>query len=458
MRMTITVMLIFCIVGCASINHQVYNDFLYREDGNFVTIIGYTGNDRNVIVPDNINNKPVKIIFEYAFRDNRYIESVSIPNTVDEIGAFAFTGCINIKNVYLLDSTEKNRFAIFNQDAFRRSSQEDIIISLSGSRDFETIYNKNNHIIQWLSVTEYISSIGPHNSFFIPLSTSYYIVFNNQIINPIPYDEKTEIKIEETTNNILFYYKEPRIRTGIRRGNNLIYFNGEQLLSTGNDVSILFNNNEIYFSIGSARSYNIYRNNQLLYQNVDNIKITRNRDVYYSKETQRIGTIYRNDIIIKQNIEGFSNFDVDDSGENIVYTVLENITFKLYKNDQLLTASNNFIFYPKISPNGNKIYYFEARQGPNNSMLFYVRGSDIPPIIAGPYLKPNGYGSFIFSNNSGYVACSVESFTRGMEGLYIILNDRLLGPYRNLSYNFYFTEDSKYFIYTHDGIEERIIL
>ena len=40
-------------------------------------------------------------------------------------------------------------------------------------------------------------------------------------------------------------------------------------------------------------------------------------------------------------------------------------------------------------------------------------------------------------------------------GLYILLNSTLIGPYRRLSTDYYFTDDSKYLIYTHDGIEEK---
>jgi hypothetical protein len=116
------------------------------------------------------------------------------------------------------------------------------------------------------------------------------------------------------------------------------------------------------------------------------------------------------------------------------------------------------IFWPKLSPDGSKLYYYEAEYGPNRSLLFYIKGQDVAPIIAGPYLKPSGYGTFLFSNDSKYVVCHVESFTRGMAGLYLILNSKLLGPYNNIKNDFHFTKDSKFLIYTHDGIEEKIAL
>jgi len=358
------IFIIFNILGCVSVEKNNYEGLLYKEDKDAIIIIGYTGNKDDVHIPNIINNKPVKYISDRAFMDNTIIRNIFIPSSVESIGVFAFSGCDNLKYVYLLDSTDKNRFSVFHETAFNYTKQENIIVSLPATKTIETIYNKNC-ILQWATVIETITNNGRFNyrygSSNYSASESNYIVYNDQIIS-VPYAHKNEIKIEEIKNDILFYYKAPRERIYTNHKDYLVYYNGIFLLSDYN-VNIIQNNNvDIYFSVGSSRNNFLFKNNQLIISgNIENIKISRDGDIYYTKEQNRLVSIFKNDQALLQNIEGFSNFDVDDTGENIVYTILENITFKLYKNNQLITTSNNFIFYPSISPNGNKIYYFEAR-------------------------------------------------------------------------------------------------
>lgn len=61
-----------------------------------VTITKYTGKESTVILPSTINSWPVTKIGEAAFQDNTTITSVTIPDSVTEIGANAFAGCTNL--------------------------------------------------------------------------------------------------------------------------------------------------------------------------------------------------------------------------------------------------------------------------------------------------------------------------------------------------------------------------
>lgn len=73
----------------------VKNDFL-DPPPKTVTITKYTGTESTVILPSTINSWPVTKIGEDALKDNTTITSVTIPDSVTEIGSNAFAGCTNL--------------------------------------------------------------------------------------------------------------------------------------------------------------------------------------------------------------------------------------------------------------------------------------------------------------------------------------------------------------------------
>lgn len=76
----------------------VKNDFL-DPPPKTVTITKYTGTESTVILPSTINSWPVTKIGEDALKDNTTITSVTIPDSVTEIGSNAFAGCTNLTSV-----------------------------------------------------------------------------------------------------------------------------------------------------------------------------------------------------------------------------------------------------------------------------------------------------------------------------------------------------------------------
>ena len=69
---------------------------------NEIKITGYTGSDKNVIIPSTIDGKTVVAIEEMAFSTSE-LNSVVIPNGVTTIGDFAFYGC-KLTNVVIPSS------------------------------------------------------------------------------------------------------------------------------------------------------------------------------------------------------------------------------------------------------------------------------------------------------------------------------------------------------------------
>ena len=94
--------IIILLVKTDTVNAQTkqIGDYLCEVSGNSVIIKGYYGKDDNVIVPNEIENKKVTAIGDYAF-NNKRIRTISLPDTVTKIGIKAFQSCRDLQNVDL---------------------------------------------------------------------------------------------------------------------------------------------------------------------------------------------------------------------------------------------------------------------------------------------------------------------------------------------------------------------
>jgi len=78
--------------GCLSVSQTrpgSENGFLYTVNNNAVTITGWNGTAEDVVIPDVINQLPVKVILPYVFA-RKNIRSVTIPASVTNIGDSSF--------------------------------------------------------------------------------------------------------------------------------------------------------------------------------------------------------------------------------------------------------------------------------------------------------------------------------------------------------------------------------
>ena len=84
-------------------DYEVYTkgDFKYtRENG--CTIVGYTGNKANLVIPDTLDGYDVKAIGDNrVFMNNKTLRTVKLGSEITYIGDCAFYGCSNITDVTL---------------------------------------------------------------------------------------------------------------------------------------------------------------------------------------------------------------------------------------------------------------------------------------------------------------------------------------------------------------------
>ncbi|MDR2569335.1 MAG: leucine-rich repeat protein, partial [Oscillospiraceae bacterium] len=108
-----------------NVNNLVY----YNPNNTSVTIIGYTGTNDHVTIPSTFENLPVKTIGDNAF--NRYITSITVPDSIVSIGNNAFYGQKFLTSVAIPDSVIS-----IGDEVFRNCES---LISVTMSNNLKTI-------------------------------------------------------------------------------------------------------------------------------------------------------------------------------------------------------------------------------------------------------------------------------------------------------------------------------
>ncbi len=105
-RMTLAALAICLILAVAATADT--NDFTFslNASGNGYIVTAYLGSASSVEVPGWYNGMPVTGIGAGAFMGNTTIVSVSLPDTVTELGAQAFKNCTSLKDVTYYHASE----------------------------------------------------------------------------------------------------------------------------------------------------------------------------------------------------------------------------------------------------------------------------------------------------------------------------------------------------------------
>ncbi len=113
------------------------DDFEYDDDPDYddVIILDYLGDDPIVVIPDEINGKPVSG-FDRTFMNNKTIVAVRIGDNVTEVSTGAFVNCENLKYVVLGKAVQS-----LGGGNFANTSIEEIILNdglqTIGTNDYE---------------------------------------------------------------------------------------------------------------------------------------------------------------------------------------------------------------------------------------------------------------------------------------------------------------------------------
>ena len=83
-----------------------YNGFSYQVGDSGITITSYTGSDKEVVIPEEIDGNSVIAIGSSAFAGNTAIISVTIPDSVVTIGNSSFKDCSNLASIEIPPSVD----------------------------------------------------------------------------------------------------------------------------------------------------------------------------------------------------------------------------------------------------------------------------------------------------------------------------------------------------------------
>ncbi|MGN9141737.1 leucine-rich repeat protein [Lachnospiraceae bacterium HCP1S3_B10] len=95
---------------------KAYEDYVYsvNENDNTVTIKGYTGVDRNLVIPETIDGMRVTCIGREAFIRNYSITDVQLPDSITEIDEAAFNSCNGLTVISLPESLKRIEAGAFD--------------------------------------------------------------------------------------------------------------------------------------------------------------------------------------------------------------------------------------------------------------------------------------------------------------------------------------------------------
>ncbi len=153
--------LILCVLLCGGVGmtaqaeeSKTYGDFTYEEAKDGITITGYTGEAKKVVIPDKINGTEVISIGNKAFWECTSLTGVTIPEGVTSIGDRAFEHCASLTSVTIPEGVTS-----IGNDAFSLCGNL-TSISLPKSLTSISSYGFSGTDLTSITIPENVRSIG----------------------------------------------------------------------------------------------------------------------------------------------------------------------------------------------------------------------------------------------------------------------------------------------------------
>ena len=114
--------------------------YIFYTVDNINYLVGYTGNETSLVLPDNYNGESY-VINDYAFYDYDSIISITISNSVTNMGHSVFRGCNNLTSVTLPEGITSINYKAFSEcRSLTRITIPDSVTSI-GQSAFYYCYN-----------------------------------------------------------------------------------------------------------------------------------------------------------------------------------------------------------------------------------------------------------------------------------------------------------------------------
>lgn len=121
------------------------NDYIYDFNEEGITLVKYTGKDKEISVPQTIDNVYITEIGKECFAQNQNIVSVEIPHCVRTVDSYAFYNCTNLSSVIIKEGVEKIAPSAFDgcsslkEISFPSSVKEIGLCAFSNCTNLETV-------------------------------------------------------------------------------------------------------------------------------------------------------------------------------------------------------------------------------------------------------------------------------------------------------------------------------
>lgn len=101
------------VTGCSGneIDKESGISYLLDKETDTYEVAGYTGGSE-LVIPSSYNGKQVTGILDNAFKGNKTLKTVTVPETVAEIGSLAFAGCEELTTVTFAGDSALKKIAI----------------------------------------------------------------------------------------------------------------------------------------------------------------------------------------------------------------------------------------------------------------------------------------------------------------------------------------------------------
>ena len=86
---------------------------IYQIENQHAVVSGYNGNDKELVIADKYQGKPVEVILENAFENNDILKKITIPNSVVTIEKEAFMNCTKLESITIPGSVTQMGSSIF---------------------------------------------------------------------------------------------------------------------------------------------------------------------------------------------------------------------------------------------------------------------------------------------------------------------------------------------------------
>ena len=97
--------IVFSAANKNSVYAEISGDYSYELiDEDTITILNYSGSEKNLVIPEKIDGKKVKKIGYGAFAECKSIETLVIPETVTTIENYSFSQCSQLQTTVIPDS------------------------------------------------------------------------------------------------------------------------------------------------------------------------------------------------------------------------------------------------------------------------------------------------------------------------------------------------------------------